>query len=164
MALGDIKFLRSGDSFAVPPTESFQMEANTTVALAGEPVQLGSARNYVVACADGAGVIGTDILVGITLSTSDQTASANGDVLVHKFMPGVVYIASAKSAAAVDTQAEYDALVGKRVLLDLTAGVYTVDTAAADSNNNAIVIETLDILAYPTKVAFSVRSSGTYNN
>ena len=71
---------------------------------------------------------------------------------------GYLYSASAKLAANVATQALYDALVGKRVLLDLTAGIYTVDTTVADSAANGVVIMDVDVSKYPGKVAFTVRA------
>ena len=58
------------------------------------------------------------------------------------------------------TQAEYDALVGARVLLDLTSGTYTI--LATDSANNGCVVEPLDISRFPNKVAFSIRAGANY--
>lgn len=58
------------------------------------------------------------------------------------------------------TQAEYDALVGARVLIDLTAGSYTL--LASDSANNGCVVEPLDISLFPGKVAFSIRAGANY--
>ena len=161
MAQGDIKFLTS-TTFGLHAAQSYQCEANTAVILPGEPVVLNTgARNYVLAASDGDGVIGTDVLIGIAENTSTQTATVDGKVSVHTFVPGIEYRAAAKSAAAVDTQAEYDLLVGKRVVLDLTGGVYTIDTAAADSASNAILIRDLDIQNYPGQVAFEVLFAGT---
>ena len=58
------------------------------------------------------------------------------------------------------TQSEYDALVGARVLLDLTAGVYTI--LATDGANNGCVVMPLDISKYPNKVAFTFRAGCNY--
>lgn len=102
----------------------------------------------------------TDYLAGIATSTSTQTASADGTVDVQFLSPGVVYLVAPNSAAAFDTQAEYDALVGDRVLLDLTDGVFTI--LATDGANNGCVIEPLDIKLYPGKVAFSIRAGVNY--
>lgn len=165
MSIGkaDIKFLGS-DKFGLQAVESILTEANTTVINPGEMIKVGSAQKYAVVIADADGVIGTDDLIGIAFNTSTQTASADGTVRYQKFYPGTIYYAAAKSAAAVATQALYDALLGKRVLMDVTAGVQTVDTAAADSANNAIYIVPIDIEAYPGMVAFEVRTSGTSVN
>jgi hypothetical protein len=54
--------------------------------------------------------------------------------------PGIIYEAKAKSTTAANTQAKIDALVGSRVVFDLTAGVWTVDSAAGDSATNCVVI------------------------
>jgi hypothetical protein len=58
------------------------------------------------------------------------------------------------------TQSEYDALVGKRVLIDLTTGSYTI--LATDSANNGCVVQPLDISKQPGKVAFSFRDGCNY--
>jgi len=51
-----------------------------------------------------------------------------------------VYSCHAKSATAADTQAKINVLMGKRVLFDLTSGVYSIDTAVVDSNVNGLII------------------------
>ena len=79
---------------------------------------------------------------------------------VTPLVPGVTYLIAPKVAATWDTQAEYDALVGARVLLDLTAGAYTI--LAADGATNGCVVEPLDISKYPGKVAFSIRNGVSY--
>lgn len=101
-------------------------------------------------------VVGTDYLIGIATSTSTQTASVAGTVDYLPLSPGQIYMISPKVAASWDTQAEYDALVGKRVLIDLTAGAYTI--LAADGATNGCVISPLDISKYPGKVAFEIRA------
>jgi len=45
-----------------------------------------------------------------------------------------------KTSTNADTEAEILALIGKRVLLDLTSGVYTVDTTTVDNAANGILI------------------------
>jgi len=57
------------------------------------------------------------------------------------------------------TQAEIDALIGKRVVLDLTAGKYTVDTAAADGATNGIVIVGGDYTQ--SSINFTIQNAGT---
>lgn len=98
----------------------------------------------------------TDYLVGIAVSESTQTASAAGSVLVMPLVPGTTYIAAPLTAASYDTQAEYDALVGKRVLFDLTSGTYTI--GHTDGATNGLVVAALDISKYPGKVAFFIRN------
>jgi len=57
------------------------------------------------------------------------------------------------SAAAVDTQAEYDALIGHQVLVDVSSGgVQSILTTSDEPNG--LVIEKIDIRDYPGKIAF----------
>lgn len=89
--------------------------------------------------ADGDGTT-TQRFTGIAKSTSTDTASVAGEVFVYAPLPGLVYNAKAKTSTTADTQAEVDALRGKRVVFDLTAGVWSVDAAAADAVVNQVVI------------------------
>lgn len=77
---------------------------------------------------------------GIAKSESTDTVAAAGAVLLWLPLPGIIYSAKAKSATAADTQAEVNALFGKRVVFDLTASVWTIDTAAANAATNGVVI------------------------
>lgn len=77
---------------------------------------------------------------GIAKSDSSDTVAAAGYVDVWLPMPGTVYSAKAKTASAADTQAEIDALKFKRVIFDLTATNWTIDTAAVDAAANGVVI------------------------
>lgn len=102
----------------------------------------------------------TDFIVGIAASTSTNTAALEGTVEVLLDVPGMVYLIAPNVAASFDTQAEYDALVGDRVLLDLTSSTYTI--LASDGATNGCVIEPLDVAKYPGKVAFSFRRGTNY--
>ena len=101
-------------------------------------------------------VVATDYLAGISTSVSTDTVAAAGYVMVQPLLPGQVWLIAPKVAATWNTQAEYDALIGKRVLIDLTAGVYTI--LAADGATSGCVIEYLDVSKHPGKVAFSFRA------
>lgn len=92
---------------------------------------------------------------GIATTTSTQTASVAGEVWVQPIVPGTIYKMKPKVAATWDTQAEYDALVGSRVLIDLTSSTYTI--LAADGATYGCVIEYLDVSKNPGYVAFSFR-------
>ena len=140
MAKGNISIVGTGAGAV--PTYKWQTEAAATAILAGEPVKLKAAGSpYVIPCADADLTLGTDVeFIGIAASDSTHTASADGSVLVYMPLPGVVYEAKAKTAASVDTQSEINALCGDRKIFDLTAGVYTVDEAAADNVANALLI------------------------
>jgi len=115
---------------------------------AGEPTTpagaTGSVTGVVALSADGSPTtVGTATNVhfaGLAKSDSNETASAAGNVTLWAPMPGILYAAKAKSAAAVDTAAEIIALLNKRVVLDLTATVWTVDTAATDAITNGVII------------------------
>jgi hypothetical protein len=159
MSAGNVQVL-AGGNFAVPGTRRYQVASGAVSSIKfGEPVKINSSnRNFVVLMADADPVIGTTAdTAGIAATTSTDTVAAAGIVDVFKPEPGVVYIANAKTPSLVDTQAKYDALVGKRVVFDLTSTVFTVDTAEADGANNGIFITQLDISRYPGKVAFQLR-------
>lgn len=155
MAAGDI-------TFAVPNLASHvgarkaNVAAGATAIYAGEPVAATLGGTTVTAMATNKPVVGTDYLIGIATSNSTQTASVAGTVDYLPLTPGQIYMISPKVAASWDTQAEYDALVGKRVLLDLTTGSYTI--LAADGATYGCVISPLDISKYPGKVAFEFRA------
>lgn len=146
MARGDISIYRSGGLLfsaeaAVASGTSASIQAGTPTTPAGATA---SVTGTVVASADASPTtVGTATNVhfsGLAKSDSDETASAAGNVTLWAPMPGILYAAKAKSAAAVDTQAEIIALLNKRVLLDLTSDSWTVDTAATDAITNGVII------------------------
>lgn len=141
MALGDIQVVAPGGK-NFPSSQKFLTEANTTVINAGEPVKgaQGTGTNFVLPSADAEPVTSAPTFLGIASSTSTQTASAAGECYVILAQQGMVYRAKAKSAAAVDTQAEINGLLFDLVALDLTAGVYTVETASAGATNGLVII------------------------
>ena len=164
MALGDVKILREG-AFGSGAIEKFAVASGTTASIkAGELVlkALGAAAVTVWTANNNAKpVVGTDFLAGLAMSTSTETTTAAGSVDVMRIVPGVVYLIKPLVAATFDTQAEYDALVGDRVLLDCTAaGVQTI--LASDSATSGLVIEPLDVAKYPGLVAFSLRQALSY--
>ena len=141
----------------------------TTIINPGEPVGKVVAVSDVFAAATNTplsaaatGFTFTNCWAGIAVSTSDQTTTADGTVQVLPIIPGVVYLAKPNVAATWDTQTEYDRLVGKRVLMDLTSGAYTI--LAADNAKNGLVVEPLDVAKHPGKVAFSIRQAASYAN
>lgn len=77
---------------------------------------------------------------GIAKDDSSDTAAADGSVILWLPLPGILYSGKATSAAAVDTQAEIDALMGKRVQFDLTSSSWTVRTSQANATTNGVVI------------------------
>lgn len=108
--------------------------------------------------ADGEGTT-SQRFTGIAKSTSTDTASAAGEVYTWLPLPGLIYSGFAKTASTADTQAEVDALSGKRVVFDLTSTDWTIDAAAADAVANCVVIVGGD---YQTRTLnFMYRPSGT---
>lgn len=142
MALNDIKVLDVA-GHNVLPTRTYQVTSGTTSSIkAGEPVimtTIGTSQ-YAKLAVDADPTIGTDYLLGIAAGASTETASAAGTVEVFLPLPGVVYRAKAKSAAAADTASEIAALANKRTIFDLTSSVFTIDTAAADGATNGLIL------------------------
>ena len=123
----------------------------------GEPVVRAQGAVSVTAMATNKPVVKTDFVVGIAETTSTQTASAAGTVQVKPLLPGQIYLITPNVAATWNTQAKYDALVGKRVLIDLTANLYTI--LANDSSTSGCIIMAMNINDNPGKVAFALDSN-----
>lgn len=102
---------------------------------------------------------------GIAATTSTDTVAAEGTVQVMNLSPLATYLIAPNVAATWDTQAKYDALVGKMVLLDLTgtaaAGTATYTILASHNASYGCLVEPLDIAKHPGKVRFSIRSAAT---
>lgn len=150
----DIVLYQSGP-FGTGAGKVCNVAAAATAILPGEPVARALGAATVTQMATNKPVVATDFLEGISVDSSTQTASVAGIVHVQPIMQGQIWLISPNVAATWDTQAEYDALVGDRVLLDLTAGIFTI--LASDGATSGCVIEPLDISKYPGKVAFSFR-------
>ncbi len=127
----------------------------------GEPVTKVAGAAGVLAAATNAPTT-TLRIVGIAADTSTETASVDGTVTVLPATNGQLWLITPNSAAAWDTQAEYNALVGARVLISNTAGVYTI--LATDGASNGCIVEYLDIAQYPGKVCFSFSPLVDYRN
>lgn len=111
------------------------------------------------AMADGEGST-SQRFAGIAKSTSTDTASAAGSVVLFDPLPGILYKGFAKTSSTADTAAEVLALQGKRVVFDLTSTDWTVDAAAADAKANCVVIAGGD---YQTATLyFNYAYSGTW--
>lgn len=154
MASGDITLLNQN---LATGALRFNVAAGAAASInPGEPVDRALGAGVVTAMATNKPVVATDYLAGISTSVSTDTVAAAGYVMVQPLLPGQVWLIAPKVAATFDTQAEYNALIGKRVLIDLTAGVYTI--LAADGATSGCVIEYLDVSKHPGKVAFSFRA------
>lgn len=156
MALGDITLLEESSTMGGRGARLYNA-ATPTVINAGEPVARALGAVTVTPCATSAGQVGTDYIVGIASTTSTNTATAVGVVNVIPLTNGSTWLISPKTATSWDTQAEYDALVGKRLTLDLTSSTYTIN--ATDASGNGLVVMAMNILEHPGKVAFAFRSA-----
>ncbi len=156
MAVGDITILEQG-SMTGRGARRYNVASGATAILAGEPVARSLGATSVTAAATNTPVVSTDFYAGIAMTASTQTASANGYVDVMPITNGTTYLIKPKVTATWDTQTEYNDLVGKRVLLDLTTGSYTI--LATDNAANGCVIMPLDIAKYPGMIAFAFRAA-----
>lgn len=168
MAIGNLQPLENSSASKMDGALKFYVAANSTGSdgtvsriQPGEPVTKVAGAAGVLAAANNAPTT-TLRIVGVASSVSNETASANGTVDVIPASPGQIWLATADVATSWDTQGEYNALCGARVLLKNASGVYTI--LASDSANNGCVVEYLDITRYPGKVAFSWSDVVDYRN
>lgn len=164
MALGDITLLADAAFGAVGSRTHAVASGAVATINAGELVLKALGSPYVVAWGNTTAkpVVGTDYIAGVSTSTSTDTASAVGTVEIMPIDPKMVFLVSPTVAATWDTQAEYDALVGDRVLLSSGSVGGAQTLLAADGANNGLVVQPLDIQKYPGKVAFSIRAGAYY--
>lgn len=145
MALNDITLygpLEDEYTFTVP---AIVASGGVATILAGTPTKGADATaaspwtGAVVPMIDADGTT-SQRFTGIAKNTSNDTATVAGTVQLWVPLPGIVYSGKAKTASNANTLALVSALFGKRVIFDLTASVWTVDSAAADSATNCVVI------------------------
>jgi hypothetical protein len=162
MALGDIMPFETAVGSKTIGSLKYAVASGTTASIkAGEPVQKLAGAAYVTLASNNFPTA-TLRVVGVAASASTETASASGTVDVIPATNGQLFLISPKVAASWDTQAEYNALVGSRVLIDLTSSTFTL--LATDSAGNGCIVEYLDIARYPGKVAFSFSPLCDYRN
>lgn len=168
MAQGDI--ILSAGRASTTGSRFYNVAAGTPI-YAGEPVQVNlgnTTGNVVYPAITSTPVVGTSYFVGIAETNSTNTASLTGGVDVLPLSSSDTWLISPNVAASWDTQAEYDALVGARVLLNNSvsvtstpaSGTYTI--LASDSANNGCVVVPLNIFKTPGKVAFAFRAGASY--
>lgn len=144
---GSRKFNVAPSANVINPGEPVVMVAGASAVVKGSTNLITLPTPYIPYSFAGTG------LVGIAQTTSTNTTTAYGSVDVLPVSSGTTYLINANSSAAVATQALYDALVGHRVLIDLTSGTYTLLTS--DSALNGCIILPLDVQKYPEKIAFA---------
>lgn len=128
---------------------------------AGEPVQKLAGAAGVTALLTNSPTT-TNRIVGVATQASTDTVATSGLVTVIPVNDSQIWMIAPKVAATWNTQAKYNALVGSRVLLDLTTSVYTI--LATDGASNGCIVEYLDISRYPGQVAFSFSPICDYRN
>ncbi len=166
MAQGDIILRENQSTMGGRGSRLYNVAAGTPI-YAGEPVQMDLGGASVYPAITNTPVVGTSYYVGIAQTNSTNTASAAGTVDVVPLTANDTWLANPDVAATWDTQAEYDALVGDRVLLKNsvsvtatpTSGTYTI--LASDSSTSGCVVLTLDIFKTPGKVAFAFRNGAS---
>lgn len=164
MAKADIQpFANTGSPKVDGTMKAFVASGTTGSILSGEPVQKLAGVAGASTMPTG-GPTTTARIMGIAETLSTETASAAGLVDVIPVNQGQMWQCAPLSAAAIATQTLYNALIGKRVVFDKTAGVYTVATATADASGNGIVIEYNDISRFPGQVVFSFSPLCDYRN
>lgn len=172
MASGDLIILEQGQMTG-RGGRLYNVAAGTAI-YAGDPVQIRAVGNIVVepnltstpVVSNSAGTEG--LFVGVATTNSTNTASAAGTVYVMPVNAAITYLANPDTAASWDAQTEYDALVGKRVLLKNsvtvsstpTSGTYTL--LASDSALNGCTVQAMNVNEHPGKVAIAFRT-GTSN-
>ncbi len=169
MALGDLIILEQNEKGG-RGGRLYNVAAGTLI-YAGDPVQhivVGDVT--VVPNVTSTPVVGTSgvegLFCGVATTNSTNTASAAGTVLVMPVEAGITYLANPDAPTSWDTQSEYDALVGKRVLLKnssaVAAGTYTL--LASDSAANGCVVMAMNINEHPGKVAIAFRTRTSSNS
>lgn len=92
--------------------------------------------NYVVRIADGDPEIGTDEGIGIAISESTDTATADGTIRVLYPIPGkTIMRAKATTSTNLNTAAKLLGLRGDCVAFDLSSTTITVDEDEGDDPN-----------------------------
>ena len=137
MALNDVRIREKNDGFVrvIPVQDRTTSGASATIK-AGEPVKMAADGSpYALLLATGDPEIGTDQMLGIAVSESTETASADGEVSVFVPGPNSVLECAATTAANVDAQSEIDALVNDCVTFDLTGTTFTIDEDEGNDDN-----------------------------
>lgn len=152
----------SSSGFSTGGAVKYVVASGTTASInPGEPVQkLAGAANVTAMLTNSPTT--TNRIVGVATAASTETASASGLVDVIPVNDSQIWMIAPKVLATWNTQAKINALVGARVLIDLTSGVYTI--LAADGASNGCIVEYIDIVRYPGMVAFSWSPITDYRN
>lgn len=161
--LGDIIIYKQASSQGGRGSQSITVVASAGTIAAGEPVLIVAGASAVLPNQSTNlltvpspfvpySVSGTGLL-GIAQTTSSNTATLAGSVDFTPAESDTVYLIKANASASIATQTLYNALIGHRVLIDLTSGSYTMLTT--DSALNGCIIRPLNVVKFPGVIAFS---------
>lgn len=137
--LGDVKFISGAGPAIVHKVDDRTTSSVVTTLQPGEPVK--KSTNFAIPVATGDPEVGTDEMLGIVRKESTETSTADGEVEVLSFIPGLSVIrAAATTPANMDTAAELLGIIGDHVAFDVTAssgtnGVFTIDENEGDDPN-----------------------------
>jgi hypothetical protein len=164
MAVNDV-MIKAPAQFGTIGTKRYAVAAGATAILAGELVAKPLGASSVLALGNAMPVVSTDFVCGLAESASTQTASAAGTVDVIPLVTNVVYTIRPNNSttfglSSTPVQATYDALVGDRVVIDVTSGNMTI--LSTDGATNGLVIEPTDVTKAQGRVSFSVRAAANY--
>jgi hypothetical protein len=136
--------------------QRFLVKAGTAASInAGEPVVQNTAGDAEYVKSPGADVTTSDTFVGIAVSTSTDTAAADGYVEVAIPTFGTVYRGQAKTKASL---ADSQRLT--KVVIDYTSSKYTVDESTTTNGCFQIV----DFNSYTGEVDFLVDMTEALNS
>src|ERR1700749_1255642 len=134
MALGDLNLYNASGPGGSLGSKRHQVVAGGSPPAinAGEPVSKTLGNQYVITNPTSGQAVATNFLAGVSTSTSNETASLDGFVDVMPIDNKTTWLIAPAVAATWNTQAKYNALVGARVLIQKSGGVYTI--LAADGS------------------------------
>ena len=133
MAKQDIR-VKDGHRWSARP---YDVKAAATAINAGEwVIKDGSNASYVTVAADGASTSGS-VHIGVAVSNSTATATADGVVYVVDAVDAL-FVAAPKSAATL-----LQAIKNTKCVLDVTSGVFTMDVAV--TTNGCFLIEDFNV-------------------
>lgn len=132
---------------------------------AGEPVSKVLGSQYVIIMPNAKPVVADANTVGVSATTSSETASADGTVQVIPVDEKKTWSISPQTAATygvstTPNQTTYNALVGARVVFQVTTGSWKI--LSTDSAGNGLVIAASDVTKNLGKVNFSFRAANSF--
>lgn len=132
---------------------------------AGEPVSKALGSQYVIIMPNAKPVVADTNTVGVSSTTSTETASADGTVQVIPINANNIWSITPQTAAtygvgSTPNQTTYNALVGARVVFQVTTGTWKI--LATDSSGNGLVIAASNVATNLGKVNFSFRAANSY--